>query len=375
MKICIFTTDYPPTVGGIAVHTMRLSQALSEASEVEHVQVVALKNRHADREDISPKLSLVRAGHRSIVMLFLQVIRYGWRFRNHDIFHAASVFPVGFFTLLFAKYCLRKPVFVSFYGTDVLTSDGKWYTKWAKGFTLRHATKALAFGYSTRDLVAKKYGIDPDSFPITYTPFDITASPETPKREDIRAKYGIAIDDFVVLFVGNLVKRKGAELLVQALGKIVDESVKLIIVGEGPERKNLAHHISELHLENRVFLAGRVPEVGPYYAIADVFSMPSFFERGSDDIEGFGIVYLEAQVVGVPVIGTRSGGIPEALEEGVTGLLVDENDVPALAESIQCLKSDPELCKRMGERGRIFVAERFNSRDSVRRHLEAYRSL
>lgn len=368
MNICFFTTNYTPAVGGITAHSVRLSDALARAEGIESVQVIALKNRFAD-ERTDGTLSVIRRTDTSLARMFFDVARFAWRFRSYDVFHATSVFPIGFFVLLVGKYLLRKPVVTTFYGTDVLTSDGSHMTKWAKGFTLRHATAAIAFSYSTRDLAAKKYGVPPESFPVIYTFLD--EQRDESHRDEVRARYGIKPDDFLVLFVGYLVKRKGAELLVRALGKIKDEGVKLIIVGDGSERPRIEQAIVEEGLDGRVHLAGKVSGA-PYYSAADVFSMPSFFDRDSDDIEGLGIVYLEAQAAGIPVIGTRSGGIPEALEDGKTGFLADELDVQGIADAIVRLKSDPELRKRMGERGPQFVREKFSREASVRNHSALY---
>ncbi|MEK7178925.1 MAG: glycosyltransferase, partial [Patescibacteria group bacterium] len=82
----------------------------------------------------------------------------------------------------------------------------------------------------------------------------------------------------------------------------------------------------------------------------------------------------EAQQYGVPVLGTRSGGIPEALEDGGSGFLVRERDVQGLAEKIELLARDKELCRKMGARGRAFVREKFDWRKSIKRHLILYTS-
>ena len=100
--------------------------------------------------------------------------------------------------------------------------------------------------------------------------------------------------------------------------------------------------------------------------------MRVFFETVEGDIEGLGVVYLEAQQYGVPVLGTYSGGIPEAMEENKSGFLVPEHDVAALAEKILLLKSNPELRVRMGEYGKTFVREKFDWRKSIQGHLDLY---
>jgi phosphatidylinositol alpha-1,6-mannosyltransferase len=289
------------------------------------------------------------------------------------VFHATGVFPVGFFTVLIGKFILRKPVVVTFYGTDVLTNQGSTFTKWAKGFTVRHASKCIAASNSTRDLVTAKYKLPLNAAQVIYPLISDISVQESNDADSLREQYGIAPDDFVVLYVGNLVRRKGADLLVEAIAKIPDASVKLIIVGAGPERERIEQKIVEHDVKGRVTLTGRVPDVEPYYRIAGAFSMPAFFERDSDDIEGLGIVYLEAQQRGVPVVGTRSGGIPEAIDDGKSGFLVAEKDVEGLARSIRALKEDPDMCRSMGARGREFVKEKFNSKESAAEHVALYR--
>ncbi len=375
MRVCIFTADYLPVVGGMAAYSKNVAYALGRSKDVAHVQVVALRNRLHGEDRATDTLSVIRDGGRSLVHVAIAIVRYSIAFRKYDVFHATSVFPVGFLVLCVGKYMLRKRVFVSFHGTDVLTTEGSWLTKWAKAFVLRHA-RCITVSRSTRDLAAEKYHIDRGAFPVILPPLEATLVPSdaTAHASELRDRYGIGRDDTVVLFVGNLVRRKGAELLVRALSVIDDDSIRLVIVGDGLERDNLRNHIAELHLEHRVVLAGRVPDIEPYYAMADVFSMPSFFDHATGDVEGLGIVYLEAQYRGLPVIGTRSGGIPEAIDEGKSGFIVEERDVDALAGRIVALARDPSLRRTMGERGKRFVAERFGEDRAVRDLLGVYRS-
>ncbi len=369
INVLYFTADYPPMVGGITMHTARLVKAVAGSNEVGQVQVVVLRGNNRGVE-AQGNISVVRDTHGSLFSVFVRVCRYCFRFRKFDVFHTTNVFPVGFFVVLIGKYLLHKPVVVTFYGTDVLTSTGGILTRAAKGFVLRHASQAIAFSYAIRDLATKKYRVALGRFPVIYTPLDFTP---TIVASDLRVRYGAAKDDFVVLFVGNLIKRKGAELAIRALHMINDSTVKLVIIGDGSERKNLERVVAELNLGDRVVLAGRV-DAAPYYSIASAFTMPSFFERNTDDIEGLGIVFLEAQAAGVPVIGTRSGGIPEAIDEGKSGFIIPENDVTALAAAIRTLRADPALCERMGAHGKVFVREKFSTERSREEHIRLYRA-
>jgi phosphatidylinositol alpha-1,6-mannosyltransferase len=141
--------------------------------------------------------------------------------------------------------------------------------------------------------------------------------------------------------------------------------VRLIIVGDGPERANLEGLAAELNLSERVKFAGAVPkeELPTYYAAADVFAMVP--RSGPDGVEGFGIVYLEANLLEKPVIGSRTGGVPDAIIDGKTGILVDAGDVNGLAEAIRTLNNQPALATSMGRRGRERVLEQFSWRRQV----------
>ncbi len=373
MKICFFTTDFPPTLGGISEFSRSIAYHMPESSRVEHVQVIALKNQQKGIENPNKKLSIIRDDKKSFISLFLKVLRFGIQYRSYDVFHATSVFPIGFLTVLIGKYLFRKPVFVTFYGTDVLATLGSKKTKWAKIWTLKHATKAIAFSYSTRDEVARRHTVSLSQFAMVYYPL-----PDAPKNisseavANTKKQYGITQGDFIVLYVGHLVKRKGGEYLIRAIKEIPDPRVKLLFVNDGPERENFERLARDLGVSSRVVFAGKVPDVSVFYGVADVFSMPSFFYKEEGDIEGLGIVYLEAQQYGVPVLGTYSGGIPEAVNENKSGYLVPEKDHKALAEKIAFLQKNPVLRKEMGEHGKKFVREKFDWRKSVNGHLDLY---
>lgn len=375
MKIVFFTTDFPPTVGGISEFSRSIAYHMPESPRVERVQVVALKNEQSGVEELNKKFSIIRVRNRSFLSLLWSVLKFSFRFRTHDVFHATSLFPIGFLTVLIGKYIFRKPVFVTFYGTDILSNLGSKKTKRAKVWTLKHATKGIAFSYATRNSASERHGIPLERFAMVYYP--LPDNPLEVSDEAVRAlkeRYGIKEDDFVILFAGHLVRRKGPEDLLKALSYIPDEHVKLIFVNDGPLRSQLERDVKRYTLNARVIFAGKVPDPFPFYKIAHVFSMPSFFDKEEGDVEGLGIVFLEAEQYGVPVLGTHSGGIPEAIVDQKSGFLVPERDTKALADKILLLKQNPALRTEMGEYGKKFVREKFDWRKSVNGHLDLYRS-
>lgn len=174
----------------------------------------------------------------------------------------------------------------------------------------------------------------------------------------VRAQYGLAAD-FVVLFVSRLVKRKGADVLIRAVGGVPD--VVALIVGAGSERASLERLAREVGAADRVILAGGVgdAELPSYYAAADCFCMPCTERYGGLETEGFGVVYLEAQASGLPTIAGNCGGSSEAVEQGVTGLVLDEPSPRHVKRALELFLKDPGLCARMGGAGRARMEHEF----------------
>jgi glycosyltransferase involved in cell wall biosynthesis len=179
-----------------------------------------------------------------------------------------------------------------------------------------------------------------------------------------------------VLFVGRLVERKGVAQALEAIAKLGPTGPRLEIVGEGPERAALAQLADRLGVADRVVFRGRISgaELQASYARAAVCVLPSVRDtRG--DTEGLGVVLLEAMNHGTPVVASRIGGIPDIVEDGVSGLLVPPADAAALAAAIRRLLSDPALARRLGEGGRRRLHDRFSWRAIVQRWLDLYASV
>jgi len=375
MKICFFNSDFPPGVGGLANFNWSLAYHMSLSKQIEHVQVIAFKNPSPGQKKHSQKLSVIRLPRLPILSLTKEIWKYIYRFRNYDILHATNMFPVGFLLVLFGRFIFRKPVFITFHGTDVISTQASKKTELAKHFTLKHASKAVAVSFSTKREAVKYHGINPSKFSaIYYCLPDKSINKDKNKeiRKKLRRKYNLSEDDFIVLAVAKLVKRKGVADLVEAISLINNLKVKLIVVGYGPERENLEELVKKLKIENRVFFTGLVEKVDPFYASADVSVLPSFFIRKEGDIEGLGIVLLEAQQYGLPVIGTNSGGIPEAIDEGRSGFVVPERNPEAIKEKILLLANDKKLYLEMSKRAPQFVQEKFDWTKSIKKYLALY---
>ncbi|CAL9427138.1 glycosyltransferase family 4 protein [Streptomyces sp. enrichment culture] len=180
--------------------------------------------------------------------------------------------------------------------------------------------------------------------------------------DEVRARLGLT-ERPVVVCVSRLVPRKGQDTLIRAMPRILaaQPDAVLLIVGGGPYEKDLRRLAEETGVAAAVHFTGPVPwsELPAHYGAGDVFAMPCRTRRGGLDVEGLGIVYLEASATGLPVVAGDSGGAPDAVLDGETGWVVRGADPNESADRITTLLADPQLRRRMGERGRSWVEEKW----------------
>lgn len=183
------------------------------------------------------------------------------------------------------------------------------------------------------------------------------------KPAELLAKYKIT-DRPTLLCVGRLVHRKGQDQLIKAMPLIKRQvpDALLLIVGSGPRESHLRKLIAKHNLANDVLLLGRITydQLPEHFLLGDVFVSPSRSRLAGLEVEGLGIVYLEASACGLPVIAGDSGGAPDAVQPNKTGLVVDGTDVTEIAQACVSLLSNPKLSKELGANGRLWAVENWN---------------
>jgi phosphatidylinositol alpha-1,6-mannosyltransferase len=176
----------------------------------------------------------------------------------------------------------------------------------------------------------------------------------------LRAELGLT-DKSVIISVGRLVHRKGQDRLIASLPAIKAEvpNVHLVLVGVGPHQAYLEKLAVKLQVTDCVTFIGRInyAELPKYICVGDIFAMPSRSRFFGLEVEGLGIVYLEASACGLPVVGGISGGAPDAVLVGETGMVVDGTNTFEIAEACIELLNNPELCALMGASGRAWIIE------------------
>ncbi|MFH5210851.1 glycosyltransferase family 4 protein [Antrihabitans sp. NCIMB 15449] len=183
--------------------------------------------------------------------------------------------------------------------------------------------------------------------------------PDPAARAELRKRYALG-DKPTILCLSRLVPRKGQDILIKALPSIREkiDGATLVVVGGGPYEDTLRKLARESGVADHIVFTGGVPsaELAAHHTIADVFAMPCRTRGAGLDVEGLGIVFLEASATGVPVIAGRSGGAPETVREGETGHVVDGRSVAQVSAAVIGVLSDRDRAAAMGAAGREWVA-------------------
>ena len=176
----------------------------------------------------------------------------------------------------------------------------------------------------------------------------------------LRAELGLSGKN-VIVSVGRLVHRKGQDTLVESMPQILSQipDAHLLFIGEGPYKDYLVKRAAELKVSYAITFIGRIQyaELPRYICVGNIFAMPSRSRLAGLEVEGLGIVYLEASACGLAVVGGKSGGAPDAVLEGETGFAVDGTSTNAVAEAVITLLKNPDRANQMGARGRQWIID------------------
>jgi len=302
--------------------------------------------------------------------LLLRSVWYSLR-KPFDVIHAHYVFPTGFIGLI-CHWLTARPLIVTVHGGDInnLARRNSILFK-ISGFILRRAAAVIAVSRDIRDKLVNEFGVDGGRVHIINMGVD-TGVFRPLDRERCRERLGLSGNKRIVLFVGNIIPRKGVLYLLRALEGPEFVDVKCIILGAAVDREYM-DTLREVSgsLDADVEFTGPVSysEVAIWMNAADVFVLPSLEEP-------FGLVALEALACGTPTIATAVGGLKEFVRESETGYSVPPGDPDALREKIRRVL-DPENrseVESMRERG-LRVAKSFSTLKQIERILEVYRQV
>ncbi len=276
-----------------------------------------------------------------------------------DLVHALHLTSYGFL----AARAGVHPLVISVWGTDVLEAPTLTpFHRWITRYALAGADRVTATGMRLAEVTLKYM---PPNRDVSVVPYGVDLDRFTPQERSGRR-------ELVVGSVGRLAPEKGLKYLLEAMANVVREApnTTVLLAGDGPERRALERQAQRLGLADRIEFTGELShdQVPQALARMNVFAMPSTWE-------GFGVSAIEAAAMGLPVVASNIHGIPDVVEDGVTGVLVPPKDVHALSEAILRLLRHPEERRRMGRAGHALVSERYSWAENARRMEGLYAEL
>ncbi|MFA0730579.1 MAG: hypothetical protein LKKZDAJK_000833 [Candidatus Fervidibacter sp.] len=196
---------------------------------------------------------------------------------------------------------------------------------------------------------------DPNQYVLIPSGIDLRVFRESPRFRTVKRQELSLNGEPIIGTIARIVKEKGYETLLQAACRLKEKGLPFVLVwvGDGPDRPHMEALARQLGLADRVIITGMRNDVEQWVGCFDVFALPTLWE-------GMGRVFLEAQAAGVPVVGTRVGGVPDVVVDGKTGFLVPPNDPDALSDALLRLLTDDQLRQTMSQAAKIFVDERFS---------------
>lgn len=365
------TADYPPIEGGIATVARETARELAALG---HEVTVAAPHFPGMKEfDRAEPARVVRyrgygLGPVRVLPMAIACLRMAQR---ADLIMAINVASSGLVALMARR--LFGTRYIAFaYGYEFLKFRRNGPVVSALRAVYRNAAFVVAISQFTRDRLVE-FGVDAARIEVCLPGARPTPSPSVAEVEAIKRKLNLN-GHRLVLSVGRMVPRKGHLTLVRAMPDVLAQHPETVLVcaGRGPCRDEAERLGAQLRLGDHLRLPGRLDdaEINALYTMCDVFALPAD-EHDGGHAEGFGLVFAEAAARGKPVVAGNSGGIPDAVHEGKTGLLVTPGDVQAAADAINRLLSDSGLAARLGHAGRRRVEAELNWTAFTRAIMEA----
>lgn len=363
LRVLLVTSEFPPDIGGIASHVKELASGL--VSQVDKVAVVHPQSLGSGRSTqefagfqvLRPRL--IKAEPLYQLLLHRRLAETLGR-QAFDLVHVHGMRPLG------ATRRLSVPV--------VFTNHSSGFLKRLEASARRKARTARELAHVAQliapsdELVQAAYTLGYQG-PATMIPNGVDPQRFKPGPSPERQRLGIGADEVVVLLARRLAQKNGVVWFAQALAPLRETAFRLVVAGDGDERAAMQAILAENGMLDRTIFLGSVTnkDMPALYRAADISVLPSFAEATS-------IAGLEAMASGLPLVGTRVGGIPTIIEDKVTGLLVAPRDPDAIVKALKTLIGDADLRRQMGIAARAKVEREFAWPAIVRRTVEVYRS-
>ena len=358
----LLTLDFPPHRGGVARYYAGLSAAMRRGV------VAVLTEPHplalADEKRGVPvyrRRLLLRWFWPQWLFIPLVIAGIRRRFTFHRLL-VGNILPLGYAALL-CKWIAGMPFDVCIHGLDLLRSRRSlWKSFWSR-IILANADRIIANSRWTEALIRKQGTTRPI---VVVYPCPALPLPSDDEKKKFVERWNLG-GKRVILSVSRLVARKGHDVAFTALAEArrTYPLLQYLVIGDGPDRDRLQTLAAAAGVADSVTFTGALPDndIVSAFAASEFFLLPTRSE--GDDVEGFGLVFLEAAAAGLPSIAGRGGGVSEAVVDEVTGFLVDPRDTSAITAAVLTLLQDTALRSRMGSAARTRVYEQFQWKSSI----------
>ncbi|MBI4051389.1 MAG: glycosyltransferase family 4 protein [Elusimicrobia bacterium] len=367
MEVLLVTADFPPMLGGQAKYLGEVWGRLPAG------QVLVLAPSHGQRPYFPVamvRIWLPLGNHifskiLKVLLLCIHCLVLCKRLKPRLL--CAGQVTAGGIAVWLVFRLLGIPYVTIVHGGDVLGWRGP--RSWL-GSVLRNSRLIICNSSYSRSVVVSKLGNGyHGKIEVLNPPLPDSFGVPLPDREISRARLGWSRHEIVLLTVARLVPRKGIDRILEALPSLLRKhpQTRYVVVGDGPMRESLESRVRSLELQDKVRLEGFMDEerIVEYYAASDIFVLVS--DTSEVDAEGFGVVYLEAQAMGLPVVAGNTGGAPEAVKEGETAFLVSSQKIEQIQDALDVLIQDRSRRGEMGAKGKIWVRENFDSKEQASR--------
>lgn len=354
-KYAMITLEYPPDTGGVARMYGQIAKLMGDKLEV-----FVDRPNHANRNDTVTYVELINKHLKwkwyPSVKFLIQLARQK-EYKKIIIGHVLPLGTAGYIASLFFGMSYD----VILHGMDMSIPMKSFRKRWMIKKVLKRANRIICANKYVSKYVAE-LGISADKVSVIYPIPGIADETNNQLVRHLTEAYNL-VDKPIILSVGRLVERKGFQYVIQSMEEVwkFHSDANLIIIGDGDYKEALEKLIATSSRSKNIHLLTKQTdnELAAWYRNALIFVFtPVTLTNG--DHEGFGIVNLEAQVYGKPVVASRSGGVPEAVIENKTGILVQEKNVVEISAAILKLIDNPDYAKKLGENGKLRVEQEFN---------------
>jgi phosphatidylinositol alpha-1,6-mannosyltransferase len=359
MRILIISAEFPPQIGGIGAVSYNMAKGLQqEGHEVKVLTAVGVKgNSRALGLDVARTPSFLNRKGIKLVPLFLAALWLCLVNRPHWLLLSVWTHE-GIIGYVLHKLLRTKYVVVA-HGSEILLHRDNSVLRPLMARVFRGGERVITNSRYTKGLVVS-LGIEPERVSVVHPTLDLQEYDQQIELGDVEEMYGLE-NKRVLLTVGRLTPRKGHDQVIGTLSSLSEQYPDLVYVFTGSgEWGDALRALAKGHgVEHMVRMVGPVSftEMQKLYKMCQVFVMVS--RQEGLDVEGFGISFLEANLFGKPVLGGSSGGVPDAVLDGVTGLLADPYDTEDIKAKLVLLLEDEALRRRLGEQGRERVIRDF----------------